>query len=76
MNSQKFVGKKVKVKMLLGGGVWSFDEDREYEILMDGKYLLHIVDNTGLPLCLFVSDAGNQVYAPGVEHLYSVEVMA
>lgn len=77
MNYQKFVGKKAKIKMLHYGisSAWRFDEDREYEILMDIQNHLHIPDNRGLPLCLCVTDDKNRVYAPGVEHVYSIEVM-
>ena len=77
MSRLNFTGKKVKVKssgkcML---SVWRFDEDREYEILMDRQNDLHISDNRGLPICLCVTDDKNRVYAPGVEHVYSIEVM-
>lgn len=77
MNVQKFVGKKVKIKMLGDSmfSAWRFYEDREYEILMDRQNHLHITDNRGLPLCLCVNEFGDRVYAPGVEHVYSIEVM-
>lgn len=44
MSRLNFIGKKVKVKssgkcML---SVWRFDEEREYEILMDRQNDLHI----------------------------------
>lgn len=32
-------------------------------------------DNPGLPLCLCVTEDKNRVYAPGVEHVYSIEVI-
>lgn len=77
MNDQKFVGKKAKIKMLGDGmlSVWHFDEDREYEILMDRQNHLHIPDNRGLPLCICVNDFGDRVYAPCCENVYSIEVI-
>ena len=77
MNDQKFVGKKAKIKMLVDGmlSVWRFDEDREYEILMDRQNDLHILDNRGLALCLCITEDGKRLYAPGVESIYSIEVM-
>lgn len=77
MSRLNFAGKKVKVKssgkcML---SVWHFDEDREYEILMDRQNDLHILDNRGLALCLCITEDGDQLYAPGVESIYSIEVM-
>ena len=49
MNDQKFVGKKVRVKALGEFiGVWTFDSEREYEILYTRMDWLHIVDNRGL----------------------------
>ncbi|AIX12324.1 hypothetical protein ACQ45_gp55 [Citrobacter phage Stevie] len=77
MSRLNFAGKKVKVKssgkcML---SVWRFDEDREYEILMDRQNDLHISDNRGLALCLCITEDGDRLYAPGVESIYSIEVM-
>lgn len=77
MRYKKFVGKKVKVKAFCEfTGAWTFDSDREYEMLYTHMDLLHIVDNRGLALCLCVTDDESGVYAPGVEHLCEVEVIS
>ncbi|QXV77434.1 hypothetical protein bas08_0059 [Escherichia phage DanielBernoulli] len=77
MNDQKFVGKKVRVKALGEFiGVWTFDSEREYEILYTRMDWLHIVDNRGLSLCLCVTNDKSGVYAPGVDHLCEIEVIS
>ena len=77
MNDQKFVGKKVKVKAFGEFTVaWTFDRERQYEMLYSRQDWLHIVDDRGLVLCLCVSNDEKRVYAPGVEHLCEIEVIS
>ncbi|EGK3006510.1 hypothetical protein IOR63_004376 [Salmonella enterica subsp. enterica serovar Kentucky] len=77
MSRLNFIGKKVKVK--LSGNfmlsVWRFDEESEYEILMDRQNDLHISDNCGMALCLCITEDGKRLYAPGLESIYSIEVI-
>lgn len=75
MNAKKLIGKKVKVTTLAKSffAVWKFDESRKYKIKNDDVNSLFIKDNYGLALSLCVED--DKVYAPGVEHIYKIEVM-
>lgn len=75
MSYKDFVGKKVKVNSEFIGA-WTFDRDRQYEIMYSRRDWLHIVDDRGLVLCLFVTDDKKRVYAPGVEHLCEIEVVS
>lgn len=76
MSDKNFVGKKVKVKEFGEfTGAWTFDSERQYEMLYNRQDWLHIVDDRGLVLCLCVSDDEKRVYAPGVEHLCEIEVI-
>lgn len=77
MSHKNFVGKKVKVKSFGEFiGAWTFDRDRQYEIMYSRQDWLHIVDDRGLVLCLCVSYDEKRVYAHGVEHLCEIEVVS